>query len=102
MKIDERRHRNVRRADRHRRTNRRVKHPCRHDNRRARFSFNDHDISTRALLTIKAAHSSPVKRVPSVMNLDYLPDMGRITPRLHWAENHGSSQGLTVAAIAPR
>ncbi len=54
MKIDKRLHRNVRGADLHRRTHRRVKHPCRYDNRRARFSFDHDDISSRALLTVKA------------------------------------------------
>jgi len=54
MKIDKRRHRNVRGADLHRRTHRRVQHPCRYDNRRAGFSFNDDNISPGALLTIEA------------------------------------------------
>lgn len=73
MKIDKRLRRNVSGTDRHRRANRRVKHPCRHDNRRARFSFDDDDIGSRTLLTIKAANRSPVKCVPSVVNLDFLP-----------------------------
>ena len=54
MKIDKRLHRNVRRSDLHRRTHCRIKHPCRHDNRSAGFSFDYDDISPRALLTIEA------------------------------------------------
>jgi hypothetical protein len=82
MKIDKCLCRNVSGADRHPRTGRRVKHPCRDDNRRAWLSLYDHDIGVGALLTIKTADRSPVEGMPSVVNLDFLPDMGRITPRL--------------------
>ena len=56
MKIHKRLNRNVRRTDLHPCTSRRVKHPCRHDNRSARFSFDDDDVSAGALLTVIAPH----------------------------------------------
>lgn len=43
-----------RRADRQLRTNDRIEHPCRHDNRRARLSFYEDNLPPEALLPIKA------------------------------------------------
>ena len=100
MKIDKRLHRNARGADLHRRARCRVKHPCRYDNRSAGLSFNDDDVTCAALLAIEAPNWSPVKRMPSVMNLYVLPDMGRITPRLSLAGSHGSSAAPIAAASA--
>jgi hypothetical protein len=82
MKIHKRLNRNVRRTDLHPCTSRRVKHPCRHDNRSARFSFDDDDVSAGALLTVIAPHRTSVECMPPVVNLYFLPNMGRITPRL--------------------
>src|ERR1700751_6092690 len=100
MAIDERFDGDARRANLHSCTNRRIKHPCRYDNRRARFSFNDDNIRPAALLTIEAADRSPVERVPSVVNLYFLPDMGRMTPRLPWGAAIFSSPA-TAAAQKP-
>jgi hypothetical protein len=82
MKIDQRLHRNMRRTELHRSAYRRVEHPCRQDNRSARSAFDHNNIRTRALLSIKQPHPPPVERVPAVMHLHFLPDMGRMTPQL--------------------
>src|ERR1700677_1839339 len=95
MKIDKRLHRNARGANLHRRAHCRVKHPCRYDNRSAGFSFNDDDITPAALLAIEPPNWSPVQRVPSVMNLYVLPDMGRITSRLCSIAKTRSSPAMT-------
>lgn len=57
------------RPDLHRRTSRRVKHPCRHDNRSARFPFHDKNVSPGAPLTVKPTHAPSVERMPSVVDL---------------------------------
>ncbi len=100
VEIDKCPHRNVRGADLHRRTSRQVKHPCRHDDRSARFSFDNGNLNPGALLTIKAPHPTPVEGVPAVMDLNFLPDMGRITLRLLSGAGHGYSPAAIVVASA--
>jgi hypothetical protein len=40
------------------------------------------DIATGAPLDILAANAAPIVSVPVIMDLDLLPDMGRMTGRL--------------------
>jgi hypothetical protein len=40
------------------------------------------DIAAGALLDILTAKAAPIECVPAVMDLDLLPDMGRMTGRL--------------------
>ena len=76
MKIHKHLNRNVRRTDLHSYASRRVKHPGRHDNRSARFSFDDDDdVSPAALLAVIAPHWTSVECMPPVVNLNFLPDM---------------------------
>jgi hypothetical protein len=82
MNIRKRLKRNVGRTDLHSCTRRRVKHPRRHDNRSTGFSFDDDNVTLGALLAVIAPHRTSVERMPPVVNLYFLPDMGRITPRL--------------------
>lgn len=37
------------------------------------------DLTCGALLTVLAAKAAAVERVPAVENLNFLPDMGRMT-----------------------
>jgi hypothetical protein len=69
IEIPKRFRRHVGRPNLHRRTSRRVKHPCRHDNRSARFPFNDENVSPGAPLTVKVTHAPSVERMPSVVDL---------------------------------
>src|SRR3979409_1680889 len=100
MKIHKRLNRNVRRTDLHSRTSRRVKHPCRHDNRSFRFSFDDDDVSSAALLAVIAPHRTSIECMPPIMNLNFLPDMGRIILRLPSVVTTGPSLARTEAAGA--
>src|SRR3981081_755463 len=102
MKIHKRLNRNVRRTDLHPCTSRPVKHPCRHDNRSARLSFDDDDVSAGALLTVIAPHRTAVECMPPVVNLYFLPDMGRITLRWRWGESRGSSPVPSAALTGRR
>ena len=92
----------MRGANLHSCTNRRVKHPCRHDDRSARLSFDDDNLSSRPHLSVIAPHRTPVERVPPIVNLCFLPDMGRITLRLLSEGNPGYSADLTAEAGAPQ
>jgi hypothetical protein len=48
------------------------------------------DIATGAPLDILAANAAPIVSVPAIMDLDLLPDMGRMTGRLRAIEEGGS------------
>lgn len=56
-----------------------VEHPRRHHNNLAGRHFHVNDIAAGAPLSVMASEPPSVERVPSVMNLDLLPDMGRMT-----------------------
>jgi hypothetical protein len=60
------------------------------------------DIAAGAPLDILAAKAAPIECVPAVMDLDLLPDMGRMTGRLPWGAGHGYSPVPTAAANAPQ
>jgi hypothetical protein len=55
------------------------------------------DIAAGAPLDILAANAAPIECVPSIMDFDLLPDMGRMTGRLLSGAAHGSSPAPTVA-----
>ena len=57
----------------------RVKHPGSHDEDNARVDLNVDTLARCALFTVLTPHTTTVKRVPAVMNLNLLPDMGRMT-----------------------
>jgi hypothetical protein len=42
------------------------------------------DIAAGAPLDILAAKAAPIECVPAIMDLDLLPDMGRMTGRLRY------------------
>jgi hypothetical protein len=81
VEITKRLHGDPRRADRHIRANDRIEHPCRDDNRRARFSFHKDNLGSGALLRIEAAHRSAMERMPAIVDRYFMPDTGRITAR---------------------
>jgi hypothetical protein len=59
------------------------------------------DIAAGAPLDILAAKAAPIECVPAVMDLNLLPDMGRMTERLpslfaHWGLLQG--RGRTMGA----
>ena len=54
-----------------------------------------------AALAIHAAQSSAVQRVPTVEDLNFLPDMGRMNRNWPWAEATGCSPGACVLVNAP-
>jgi hypothetical protein len=80
MKVDQRRYRHAWRADRrHAGAHDRIQHPRgdRRDHPRHRLDVND--PTGKALLTVMPSDTAPVERVPAIMDLNFLPDMGRMT-----------------------
>jgi hypothetical protein len=60
------------------------------------------DIAAGAPLDILAAKAAPIECVPAVMDLDLLPDMGRMTGRLHSGARTTSLPAAMEVASAGR
>jgi hypothetical protein len=60
------------------------------------------DIAAGAPLDILAAKAAPIECVPAIMDLDLLPDMGRMTGRLPLAAKIICSLAPMPAVAAPR
>jgi hypothetical protein len=65
----------------HRRANGRIKHPGGKDDRHTRFSLNDNNIPARSPLGVELPDLATMQRVPAMMNLYLLVDMGRMAPQ---------------------
>jgi hypothetical protein len=61
----------------------RVELPRRHDRDSARRQLDMDERARCALLTLNATHTPPKQRMPRIVDNDILPDMGRMTVRLH-------------------
>jgi hypothetical protein len=79
MQLDERRYRHAWRADLHAGARDRIQQPgCNHDDHARRHLEMD-KVPRGALLAPDQPDRVPMKRMPAIMDLDVLPDMGRIT-----------------------
>jgi hypothetical protein len=78
--FDQRRYRHARRAEFHSGTNCGIEHPCRNDDNHPGRCLDVDDLTAGTPLRILAPKPSPIKGVPPVVNLNFLPDMGRMTP----------------------
>ena len=79
MQIDQRCHTNPWCADLHARADHRIEDPGRYNDYYAGRSFNVSNWTRGALLDAAQLDPTPVQRMPTVMDLDFLPDMGRMT-----------------------
>jgi hypothetical protein len=70
-----------RRAEGHRRANGRIKHPGGHDDRHTQCSLDDDNLSSRSPFGVELPNLAAVQRVPTVVNLYLLVDMGRMAPQ---------------------
>jgi hypothetical protein len=68
-------------AEGHRRANGGIKHPGGEDDRHTRCSLNDNDLSPRSPLDVELPDLAAIQRVPAIMNLYFLADMGRMAPQ---------------------
>ena len=74
------------RPQRHRRANGRIEHPGSEDDCHAWFSLDNDDIPSRPPFSVKPSDLAAVQRVPAVVDLYLLADMGRMAPRLLYPE----------------
>jgi hypothetical protein len=102
MQLSQRRYRHLRSAKRHSGADGRIEHPCGHDDEYAGPHFDVNDLAAGAALGILAANPPPIECVPAVTNLNFLPDMGRMTARLLLAGSLGCSPAPIAAASALR
>jgi hypothetical protein len=80
MKVEERRYRYAWRADRrHAGAGHGVQHPRGDGRDHAGHRLDVNKPTGKALLTVLPPNTTPMERVPTVMNLNFLPDMGRMT-----------------------
>ncbi len=68
-------------AQGHCRANRGIKHPGGNDDRYARFGLNDGNVSVGPPFGIQLPDLPAMQRMPAVMDLHILVDMGRMDPR---------------------
>src|SRR3954462_8296902 len=71
----------ARRSDLHAGAGHRVEHPGRHGRDHAGGRLDVGDLTGGMPLTGLKPDTAPVLRVPAIVDEDFLPDMGRITPR---------------------
>jgi hypothetical protein len=81
-------------ADLHACARDRIEHPRRHNRDDAGLRFDLHEPPGDTLLTAAEANATPVEGMPAIMDHDFLPDMGRMTRRLHLAVRMHSSPGV--------
>ena len=67
------------RPERHRGANPGVEHPLRECGYDPRFDLNVDDTAASALLAVVSSHRMAVEWMPGVMNINFPPDMGRMT-----------------------
>lgn len=90
------------RAERHRRANGRIKHPGGENDCYTRFSLDNDDFSSRPPFRVELPDLAAVKRVPAVMDLYVIADMGRMAPRLRSADAIIYSPGRIAAVSGQR
>lgn len=98
MQIDEGGYRRVRCTQFHACTSGSVEHPCRHDQDYAGCDLDVNNITCCSLFAVLPSKATTIERMPAVKDFDFLPDMGRMTPRLHSGAQTGCSPGVCAQA----
>jgi hypothetical protein len=77
-------HRNcdARLAQRHGRTHDAIQHPRRHHPHYARAGLDVHHATAASLLDVSYLHATPIQGMPTVMDFNFLPNMGRMIANL--------------------
>lgn len=83
MQFSQGRDRHPRRPQLHPGTSGGIEHPCRHDKDNAGRYLDVDNLAAGAPLGILTSNPAPIQRMPAVLDLNFLPDMGRMTVRLH-------------------
>ena len=85
MQVNERAKRGAWATDLHADTGRWIEHPRRNSHEQAALHLNVHDYTACTVLNALNAKTATAKRMPTIMDNDIMPDMGRMTPSLHSA-----------------
>jgi hypothetical protein len=83
------------------RANGRVQHPAGDCDDDTVANLYVYEFAGGAAFAIHAAQSSAVQRMPTVEDLDFLPDMGRMNRNWPWEERRGYSRAANLPANAP-
>jgi hypothetical protein len=94
MQFDERGRRYPADADLHACARDRIEHPRRHNRDDAGLRFDLHEPPRATLLAAAEANATPEEGMPAIMDHDFLPEMGRMTRRLHLAGRMRSSPAV--------
>jgi len=57
-----------------------VQHPCRQDDDDTGGDLDVDNVTASSALAVLLAKPAPEQRVPAIEDLDFQPDMGRMTP----------------------
>jgi hypothetical protein len=80
VQLDKRRDGDARYADLHARASDRIQHPSGDNDDHTRRCLEINDAARPALLAVVSPNPTSIQRMPAIMDLDLLPDMGRMTP----------------------
>lgn len=81
VQVNQRRQRAARDTDLHASTRDRIQHPRSHNNHYAGQRLNMDHISTDSSLAVVTLDTTPMKRMPSIVDNHIMPDMVRMTLR---------------------
>jgi hypothetical protein len=101
MQLNQRRYRDARRTEAHSGAGDGIEHPGRHHDDHAGRDLDVNDLATGTLLDILASNATPIECVPAIMDLDLMPDMGRMIGRLRSAARTICSPAPMPAAGVP-
>ena len=79
MQFSQGRDRHPRCSQRHAGTSGGIEHPCRYDQHVAGRHLDMDNLTAGAPLDILTSNPASIQRVPAVTDLNFLPDMGRMT-----------------------
>jgi hypothetical protein len=79
VQIDQRAQSDPRRAKMHTRAGCGVQHPGRKNDDDAWFYLDVNDLARCSLFTVLPPKSPPKERMPTIVDFNFLPDMGRMT-----------------------
>jgi hypothetical protein len=79
MQLRQRRYGHMRRSQAHSGTGGGIEHPCRYDDDDAGSHLDVNDFAAGPPLDILMSKAASIQRMPAVMDLNFSPDMGRMT-----------------------
>jgi hypothetical protein len=91
MQIAQRRYSDSRLTRLHGRTHSRIQHPLRNHPHYTWISLNVNYATAAALLDVPDLDAATIQWMPTILNFNFLPDMGRMNGNWLWGAAHGCS-----------